>query len=828
MHWWHCVGITLLLGIVLLSPCTSDSETSSKNNTICRSPSSCEPCQQLVINCRDKWLRTVPIFVPFNATGVELTLANNLIGELTDRCFTALNDGTIISLTKIDLSENKISTIRDNAFDGLQNSLKVLILHVDQMSIFPSEALSKLTSLTSLSLINFNTSLLPADAFNSQVNMEYLLIRSCGLVSLQQNIFSSQKSLKALSLDSNHLPEIPASALSSLQNLETLNLMSNEITKLGADAFPNLPSLRVLDLSYNRFRSIDKLAFNLLPSLTNLTMKYCQLSSMMELSSLAQLQSLDLTNNKLSMIPYDMFRQMNKLVKLTMDSNQLTAIGPNDFNGLESSLQELHLNDNKITSISTLSFQNLKALHILEINNQNLSTTIACNAFVGLKRTLKSLSLRSANLKSEHLCAIEELRSLESLLLGNNEIEEIPVNTFAKLRSIRILEMSYNSINKLTQRQVHGLENNLTEIVLDNNKITSIDNCTFSQFKQLTTITIGNNPLICDCRLIWMYERLQMETSPSIIDCALPANNLLNDMTIEELTCNNASYIKTVCEYLPLDPHDLIDVSISPPTTTKIVLLWAINSAFDTCNVSCSCKYEQDDKQCISSSIIITYHSNCEGECTFNSLQANTRYELCVTLNVTNNPAISNKCVTASTLVQTYLGMKLTTFIIVVSLASVVFLVIILVLVACLVCRHKERVFIRSLPKGALPEIKFDTLPTAGEKTHVYSKTYSKSSENLSSNLPGNLSIDEHNQRIRLMVRSAGGNTLSVPNLLQSGVYLNSAVAWSNVDIRPVSGRIQQQLAVASGEYEELPDNEQYDQIPADEQLPSNGNIKNS
>ncbi|XP_033480767.1 toll-like receptor 3 [Epinephelus lanceolatus] len=147
-----------------------------------------------------------------------LTLGRSLIAEAMNCDPSPFRH--LPSLTYLDLSNNNIANIRENAFEGLVN-LKVLKLQHNNLA-----RLWKSANLGGPVLFLKNT--------------PRLLI---------------------LDLDSNGLDEIPAEALRGLSDLHNLSLASNLLNSLQEFIFDDLKSLRVLNLQKNLITTVRPQVF---------------------------------------------------------------------------------------------------------------------------------------------------------------------------------------------------------------------------------------------------------------------------------------------------------------------------------------------------------------------------------------------------------------------------------------------------------------------------------------------------------------------------------------------------------------------------------------
>jgi len=137
-------------------------------------------------------------------------------------------------------------------------------------------------------------------------------------------------SLRVLAVWKNRLRALPPS-LGALRSLETLNAFGNLIAELPASTLP--PSLTSLILSQNQITSIASGAFAPLVRLrhlelcANLLTDSAFAGAAAELSTLAQLDFLDITSNRMHAIPHAAI-QPDRLRELRASMNALGACPP--------------------------------------------------------------------------------------------------------------------------------------------------------------------------------------------------------------------------------------------------------------------------------------------------------------------------------------------------------------------------------------------------------------------------------------------------------------------------------------------------------------------
>lgn len=181
-----------------------------------------------------------------------------------------------------------------------------------------------------------------------------------------------------------------------------------------------------------------------------------QLTSLEGLDHIFGIQNivqLDLSNNKLTIIPNNAFSFMPNLQVINLDHNQITTIEPLAFNNLKQ-LQQLFLDHNKLQKIS-IELAHLFFLTKLGLAN-NLIEKIATNAFRDLWR-------------------------LEIVDLSHNRLVGLPDDLFAPLQAHEIYKRNYSGMN-------------LTFLDVSNNGIVHLPLSFFNNLKKLQLLDISNNP----------------------------------------------------------------------------------------------------------------------------------------------------------------------------------------------------------------------------------------------------------------------------------------------------------------------------------------------
>lgn len=245
------------------------------------------------------------------------------------------------SLEVLKLSDNSISVLHGSDFEGLEK-LKILELKNNLISSLSPSMLSSLVSLQSLMLDGNN------------------IESVAGPLALPH--------LKHMSLENNKLHLIPASFFTCLQSLQFLSLSGNFLTKIPM----NLPkSLLSLKMERNQLKVVRFRDMKHLENLSHLYLSENSLSSIDGAQLLANLTTLELSQNRLQILP---LRLPARLQKLDISNNLIQRVTAQDFQDLRE-LKHLFLDNNIVSLFEAGALQRCSQLSNLALE-QNLLLSI--------------------------------------------------------------------------------------------------------------------------------------------------------------------------------------------------------------------------------------------------------------------------------------------------------------------------------------------------------------------------------------------------------------------------------------------------------------------
>ena len=401
-----------------------------------------------------------------------LNLAHNNLYALPNDAMCGLS-----YLQRLNVSQNHLVEAADLGIsntEGCNLPLKELDLSNNYISSLPANALQQATQLKTLKLSGNRISVLDDNALKYLTYLETIDFSNNMLAALPPKIFNESQQLRKLLLKNNSLSLLTPDLFKGLINLTLLDLSHNSISThlLSPDTFQGLSSLEILDLSHNKLTRLEVFTFATLSSLQVLNVAYNQIHIVSSRAFISNplLKILVLSHNQISEIPEDTLNRLEILESLSLDHNNIEDL---HFNSSLSSLTDLALNNNNITTIPTF-IRHSKNLRTIDIGENYISVIDSESGFALLP-------------------------NLYGLRLEGNQIELVRNDTFYRIdnttqvSNLNVLNLARNKINTLKPGTFKGLQK-LRALRLDSNQLEDI-NGVVSSLSSLEWFNVSSNHL---------------------------------------------------------------------------------------------------------------------------------------------------------------------------------------------------------------------------------------------------------------------------------------------------------------------------------------------
>lgn len=275
-----------------------------------------------------------------------LTLSNNRLKRIE-----AFHLSELYVLNQLFLDSNFIESVDVRAFENLTN-LNDLSLN-DNLLIDIPDGLQKLRFLKSLDLGKNKIQSISNDSFEGLEQLMGLRLVDNLITNISRDTFITLSSIHVLNLASNKIKHIDQSAFSSNPTIRAIRLDNNQLEDISG-VFTSLPSLVWLNVSDNKLRWFD---YSHLPtSLEWLDMhknNITELGNYFDVRNTLQMKMLDVSHNSLTRI--DDSSIPDSIETLYVNNNQIREVATGTFLK-KRNLEKVVLYGNEITKLDIASF----------------------------------------------------------------------------------------------------------------------------------------------------------------------------------------------------------------------------------------------------------------------------------------------------------------------------------------------------------------------------------------------------------------------------------------------------------------------------------------
>ncbi|XP_028255292.1 leucine-rich repeat and immunoglobulin-like domain-containing nogo receptor-interacting protein 1 [Parambassis ranga] len=370
----------------------------------------------------------------------------------------------------------------------------------------------------------------------------------CNAVLLEVNCSGGQlatvpnglpRDAKRLNLTQNVIKTVVRQQFHTLTQLMDLDLSDNLVVTVEVEAFVGLQSLLTLRLRHNRLKIIPVGAFAGLTNLQLLDLSSNEILVFLDFtfSDLSALQVIKAEGNDLVYVSHQTFVGLTSLQELHLDGCNLTAVPTEALTPL-GVLRSLHFHQLGLTALPNYSFRHLVLLKELVIAHCPLLETLSANSLFGLNLT--SLTITHCNLTTVPYTPLHHLVYLVYLDLSFNPISYIHGNLLGDMLRLQEFHLVGGSLLHIEIGAFRGLTH-LRVLNVSRNYLTTLEAGALHSVDSLKTLGLDNNPLTCDCRLLWVVrQRLYVDFGGNPPICTTSSQNFLSFSEVELpglLTC---------------------------------------------------------------------------------------------------------------------------------------------------------------------------------------------------------------------------------------------------------------------------------------------------
>lgn len=221
---------------------------------------------------------------------------------------------------------------------------------------------------------NCSMSELPLNVFANNPSTSILTLSNVGLYVLRMKDFTGAKGLQAIIARNNKLTDLPAGIFTET-HVEYLNFDSNKFTKIESIGQCGADGIKTLILSNNSITTITADSFKNLTQLEKLSLSYNALGNLKVgiFEKVEKLKNLLLTSTKMTHIEFMTFARLTKLETLELSGNSFKAIDFGNHLPVFHSLNLLNVNSSQITEMQGFSQSIFPALTFLDVTKNSFN-----------------------------------------------------------------------------------------------------------------------------------------------------------------------------------------------------------------------------------------------------------------------------------------------------------------------------------------------------------------------------------------------------------------------------------------------------------------------
>ena len=489
----------------------------------------------------------------------SLFLKLNKISEIPNGYF-----NEFVSLTTLDMTENKLKVFTNDIMAALQSMGKVSFQsnHITSVECGSFRRLSKVTEINfSNNRLNTFPCLYPLHPDSCVSN---LLLDNNQISEATENNVANLTCLRSLRISSNQIRN--GSFIKAIPSLIEVYMTGNEMAHLLNDSCTAPQQHSFSSLIKGRFENNDLTEFPCVPGMpdgSQLSLANNRISVFPRerIAVLNNVSELFLQNNQAKIFPdFSTLADRNQLKALALQWNKISSIPWNFVRNLHN-LEILHLHGNDLISLPDMTFavQTLLTFNIHDNHLLNVDPVVASNAGHWLMTSWDISNNNISHVKNELL---SQMSSLQILTANNNRMTMLPYLTAVRktlvkayfqqniiahvptdhLKSMTVLQELDLSNNLLTSFpfEIIGVTFNLRTLYLQNNHISTIPYLSYLPPMPDLTVDVHDNHLNCTRKLCWMRHFHQFNLLRETYLCEgqpVLSEYIFNELTDDQLEC---------------------------------------------------------------------------------------------------------------------------------------------------------------------------------------------------------------------------------------------------------------------------------------------------
>lgn len=301
------------------------------------------------------------------------------------------------------------------------------------------------------------------------------------MTSIPHEIHSS---VMSLDMTKNSMKLLNSTQLKFLNNLIELKLRENEISTIPVGTFRNSNNLRSLDLGSNSLVVLEKEVFKDAGKIVHLDVSNNKLKKLEKaFDGLTSLSRLDLRNNRLTSITHLTFRELTQLRYLRLDDNVISHIDSRAFADL-AKLMYFVIKGNPIGNLTSIYF-NSQFLSYVDLSECGLTRVPK-----GLPSSVRYVQLRRNKMAVLSRDAFSCCNDVTIIVLDENNMAEVEDGAFQHLHALQQLWMNGNQLEHVPR----PLPASVKRLFLDSNRLQKIAEDDFPRESHMNTLSLmGNN-----------------------------------------------------------------------------------------------------------------------------------------------------------------------------------------------------------------------------------------------------------------------------------------------------------------------------------------------